>query len=109
MCYFDAILRFVIENPYLTVSWTEWKPTQYYNFIAQKMAEVFGEEGRKPNQLKTKDQNLKKEYYTKRTDKTDLVEVALQKVTYFVNKMKKFCVKENKISEKVKRVFNRCD
>jgi hypothetical protein len=41
------------------------------------MAEVFGEKGRKPNQLKTKDQNLKKEYYTKRATKTDLVDVAL--------------------------------
>ena len=55
-------------------------------------------------QIKTKDQNLKKKYFTNNNTKYDLLKLAHQKIVEFVKKFKKI---EGSLNENDKKMANR--
>lgn len=75
------MVNFTNVNPYFTVSWEEWKPARYYNYIAAHMDSIFGAAGSKTKeQCKTKDQQLKVKYFNKAENPVDLLEFAIRNI-----------------------------
>lgn len=88
--YFCAVIIFSVKNPCLRLSWEEWKPKRFYNFLESHMEGVFGAGScRTSRQCKTKDQNLKIQHHRRSHCAADLLDLALSRVLAHVNQAKR--------------------